>query len=340
MDTQENTGDAPPFGYTPDGSPRKSGYFAIIGDSPTCGPADHDTALAYLHKIDTALARGGWTPYEQNRLQKLRKKWGRRAHGKDPRFELVGTRDGRLPARIEYELRPKQRRAKQDEERATKRAGAGVPDQRRNPERRWQNLDLPPGKATGAAVAPESEADVWDPEAGHVPLPTIPSARQYLIPGQDTKGHAHRVYARVMPAHYRAMCALERSKVFGFRTLGDVTRWCIDFGIRELNARANVPQAMSAMAQVDAIREVLLDEQYYLEFPVLFEQMTQTINRHLSAGAEKEAIRLIAIVRHQIEQMGEQYWREKYMAELMRHYGSYLDGSRTAATDFGDSGNE
>jgi hypothetical protein len=329
MDEIENV-DAP-FGYTPDGSPRRSGYFAVIGASPDCAPADYKTALAYLHLIEKALQEGGWTQYEFTRLNKLRAKWARRALGKDPRFDLVGTRAGRLPADVEYRLKGKQRKAWQADEAARRRKGG---------KRRivsTVNADLPSGRAKGAGASVDPDNDVFEVEAGEVELPSIPAARQYLIPGQDTKGHAHRVYCRVMPAHYRALCALERSKQFGFRTLGDVIRWCIDLGVRELTTRARVPQAMSALAQVDAIREVLLDEQYYLEFPTLFEQMTTTINRHLSAGAEGEAVRLIAIVRNQIEQMGEEYWREKYMAELMRHYGSYLDGSRaaSASVEFG-----
>lgn len=327
----------PPFGYTRDGSPRTSGYFAILGDSPHCEPRDYATALAYLHKIETAISQGGWTPYETNRLQRLRTKWARRALGRDPRFDLVGTRPGRLPEDIEYQLKPKQRKARladAEERRLNGRERARTLAQRKA----WEDADLPRGKAKGAGASVDPDTDVFEPEPGEVDLPTIPAARQYLIPGQDTKGHAHRVYCRVMPAHYRALCAMERTKSFGFRTIGDVIRWCVDHGVRELTARAKVPQALSALAQVDAIREVLLDEQYYLEFPQLFETMTSTINRHLSAGAEGEAVRLIAIVRNQIEQMSEPYWRDKFMAELMRHYGAYLDGSRGTVANFGDSG--
>jgi hypothetical protein len=94
----------PPFGFTPDGTPRKSGYFAIIGDSPTCEPGDHQTAFAYLAKINEAITQGGWTAFESTRLRKLRAKWARRALGKDARFNLVGTRGGRLTADVEYSL--------------------------------------------------------------------------------------------------------------------------------------------------------------------------------------------------------------------------------------------
>lgn len=330
---------APKYGYTRHGSPRTSAYFATIGVPPFCAPADYITAAAYLLKIEQAIANGGWKTLpnaEYKRLMRLKDRWARRASGQDPRFNLVGTREGRLKADVEYHLKPKQKRAEE-----ARRNRQQIQDQRRNPERKWVkdvDADLPSGKAKGARNSMDPDIDVFEPEPGDVALPNIPPARQYLIPGQDTKGHAHRVYCRVMPAHYRALCALERSKAFGFRTVGDTIRWCIDYGVRELSMRANVPQSMSALAQVDAIREVLLDEQYYLEFPQMFELMTTTINRHLSAGAEGEAVRLIAIVRNQIEQMAEPYWKEKFMSELMRHYGNYIDGSRAASADFGGEG--
>lgn len=312
---------------------RKAAFYAVTGPAPNCGPGDYALALAFLHKIEAAIVQGGWTPYETNRLKKMQKRWARRAFGKDPRFDLVGTRDGRLAEHVEHTLRPRIAKMRDEETRLNRRGR--LQDQRSNPERRWINADLPTREAKGAGADLDSDSDVWEPEAGEMNLPAAPPARQYLIPGQDTKGHAHRIYCRVMPAHFRALKAIESSKQFGFRTVGDIMRWCVDFGVRELVARSKVPVAKSALAQVDAIREVLLDEQYYLEFPTLFEQMTTTINRHLSAGAETEAVRLIAIVRHQIEQMAEPYWREKFMAELMRHYASYIDGTRAQAADFG-----
>lgn len=321
------------FGHTKTGRPRVSAYYADIGPSPECAAGDHAAALAYLHKIEQAIVKGGWTAWENIRLKKLRLLWERRAFGRDPRFDAVGTRDGRLPADVEHALRPKMTKQREEEKR-TKRRGR-LQDQRSNPERRWVNADLPVRPAKGAGVTVDPEVDVFEPESGDCTLPVIPPSRQYLIPGQDTKGHSHRVYCRVMPAHYRALCAIERSKTFGFRTIGDAIRWCIDHGVRELTARGNLPQARSALAQVDAIREILLDEQYYLEFPQTFELMATVINKHLSAGAETEAVRLIAMVRHQIEQMGEDYWREKFYAELMQRYGNYLDGTRTQGASFG-----
>lgn len=315
---------------------RVSSYYETIGPAPDCGPGDRLKALEYLQKIEAAIVKGGWTEYERIRLKKLAKKWGRRAFGKDPRFNLVGTRIGRLPQDQEIALMPAMAKMRDEQTRESRKGN--LQDQRRNPERRWLNADQPTRPAKGGdTVDGVIDGEVVDEEVGELSLPPAPrenSPRQYLIPGQDSKGHSQRVYCRVMPAHYRALAAIERSKIFGFRTQGDLIRWCIDFGIRELTQRVRVPQAVSALTQADAIREILNDEQYYMEFQQLFEAMSTTINRHIAAGAEGEAVRVIALVRHHIEQMQEEYWREKYMGELMTRYGMYLDGSRGDHADF------
>lgn len=317
---------------------RVSSYYDVIGPAPTCQAKDYAGALAYLHKIQEAILRGGWTEYERIRLKKLEAKWSRRAFGKDPRFNAVGTRIGRLPQDQEVALMPAMAKMKDDITRASRKGH--MQDQRRNPERRWIDADQPTRPAKGGnSVDGEIDTVNAEDEVGELQLPPAPrenSPRQYLIPGQDSKGHSQRIYCRVMPAHHRALAAIERSKVFGFRTQGDLIRWCVDYGIRELTRRVYIPQAVSALTQADAIREILNDEQYYMEFQQLFEAMSTTINRHIAAGAEGEATRVIALVRHHIEQMQEAYWREKYQTELMQRYGMYLDGSRGDHADFSE----
>lgn len=318
------------------GRPRVSTYYGIIGAAPICGPADHATALDYLHRIEHAIILDRWTPGELDRLRKLKAKWHRRAFGHDSYFEIRGSgKGGRLPLSEEMRIERKLKRNRDmvpyaidlaDDER---RKASCVQSQKRNPERRWKviDADLPtrPAKGFSDDVGGESDMMDHDPEAGEIALPVIPQARQYLIPGQDGMGHAHRLFCRVMPAHYRAITALERSKAFGFRTPGDVMRWCVDFGVRELTRRMHVPQAVSALAQVDMIREILVEEQYYVEFPQVFESLQSTINKQQAAGCGKaDAVRLVAMVRHQIEQMTEEPWREKYMGELMKQFGHIL----------------
>lgn len=86
-------------------------FYAVIGQAPICGPADHATALAFVHRIESCLLDTRWSEYDRQRLRALRQTWRRRAEGRDPRFEIAGTRDGRLTADVEYLLRPQQQAA-------------------------------------------------------------------------------------------------------------------------------------------------------------------------------------------------------------------------------------
>lgn len=73
-----------------------SAYQRMLGPRPKCGPKDYGAAYLYLGRIKQALEQGGWTPGEWGRLHKLEEKWQRRAEGKDPVFEVMGNRGGRM----------------------------------------------------------------------------------------------------------------------------------------------------------------------------------------------------------------------------------------------------
>jgi hypothetical protein len=81
----------------------QSAYRARIGEMPDCGPGDRAKAETYWFRICQALdmqegtvGESPWTIAENNRLHLLERKWRARKDGRDPRFEVAGTRRGRL----------------------------------------------------------------------------------------------------------------------------------------------------------------------------------------------------------------------------------------------------
>ncbi len=78
--------------------PPTSGYRSLLGPSPTCRAGQHWKAAAYLRKIEQAQDHGGWTSAERTRLSHLSHTWRRRARKLDARFNLFGTRPGKLSA--------------------------------------------------------------------------------------------------------------------------------------------------------------------------------------------------------------------------------------------------
>ena len=79
-------------------------YYTIVGDPPQLAPGDREGARAFLRRIEEAIERGGWTRWEWARLYRMRQRWRDRAEGRDPRFELAGTKPGRLPRKIETQI--------------------------------------------------------------------------------------------------------------------------------------------------------------------------------------------------------------------------------------------
>lgn len=86
------------------GKPGKAAYWAMIGEAPECGPADTTTAMTFYRKVVAAIEHGGWSHSERSALYDLEQKWSARAYGRDPRFQIAGTRPGRLPAHDEKRI--------------------------------------------------------------------------------------------------------------------------------------------------------------------------------------------------------------------------------------------
>jgi hypothetical protein len=146
---------------------------------------------------------------------------------------------------------------------------------------------------------------------------------QFIIPGQDTRGHSERLYCRVMPAVDRALDVVVNSKKWPFRTKGDVMRWAIDRAIHQLEAMEPIG---SVTAQVDAIAAILREDQFHHEFSHTFEALNRSISVHLTAGADGEARRLVATIKDKIDKMPEGYWRDRYRTTLSEKWGHLLKG--------------
>jgi len=274
-----------------------------------------------------AIDQGGWKPGERTRLYRLRDKWKARAEGKDPRFNVAGTRAGRLDKSIEDAIEGAVKR-RQKEKTETSRTR----DRRRRSFdwSAYEDLDAPFGFAKGGIDVEELEGNLGDDETGEAHRPRKRGEREFIVPGQDANGHSHRVQCRVMPAHYRALSIIYTSKKFPFRTLGDIVRWCIDRGIRELGTIAKTSEIESVLAQVDVIREILAEESHQQEFLATFDQMARTVSQHTAADAVGEARRVVALIRNQIGKMPEGYWRTRYLDELTRRFGHLLDSTVNA----------
>lgn len=74
----------------------KYSWRTMTGPAPTVDNGDRVAARAYLIRLEAAIDQGGWSSSEASGLYLARKIWSARASGRDPRYDVVGNRQGAL----------------------------------------------------------------------------------------------------------------------------------------------------------------------------------------------------------------------------------------------------
>lgn len=89
-------------------APRRARYsrtfYQFLPPPPTV--PDKQAARVFLAAVYKAIDRGGWTRAEWGGLRRLQTRWERRVAGDDLRWNIVGSKSGRLPSALEQALKP------------------------------------------------------------------------------------------------------------------------------------------------------------------------------------------------------------------------------------------
>lgn len=182
--------------------------------------------------------------------------------------------------------------------------------------------------------------DELDDDAGLSPadLAALPrDERHYITPATDGKGVSARFQFRAMPVIDRLLSDVLLSRKFPFRSKGDIMCYCVSMGVRDLLKRGRIA---SVYMQADALRELLVDELFQIQFREIFNAAQAAIEHYLSAGAKGQARRVVALMRSRIVAMEEGYWRDRYEADLLERYGTLLDGDGAAPLSLLGEGDE
>lgn len=166
---------------------------------------------------------------------------------------------------------------------------------------------------------------VWEQDGDGDPVVTTKyNPASFIVPGSDHQGHSERVWCRVQPLVERQVDVILRSKKFPFRTKGDVIRWCVVNGLRQLEAME--PSNKGFMAQIAVIDEIMATEMRYHDFFASFRTMEEVIGKHMSSGALGEARRMLAIIKAEVLAMNDSpYWQKKCLDEIRAKFGNILD---------------
>lgn len=149
----------------------------------------------------------------------------------------------------------------------------------------------------------------------------------FLVAPSDTRGVSYRLVFRVCPDMEKAVDQILASHRFPFTTRGDVLRWCLREGVRKLDQMEAVT---SVTRRVDLLSTILNEENAHAEFMAIFEHLEETIQHYLADQAPDQAIRVVALAKHQFESMPEGHWRSRYLQELAKrfvHVGQGANGN-------------
>lgn len=150
----------------------------------------------------------------------------------------------------------------------------------------------------------------------------------FQIPASDTKGHSARHWFRCIPAMARQVEQIIQARTFPYRTKGDLLRHALHRHMRWLN---NINPTPTVSGQVDAILEIMRDEEMNNDFALVFNKVDERINNHIMLGENKEASRLVLVIQSHVNRMPEGFWKGKYKAKIAEKYGMLIKGTERAS---------
>ena len=144
---------------------------------------------------------------------------------------------------------------------------------------------------------------------------------EFRVPASDTKGHSARQWFRCIPSMARQIEQVIQSKAFPYRTKGDILRHALH---RHMQWLQTLDPVITICSQVDAMLELLRDEEMNNDFNVVFTRLDFRINHYLSDGSQEEAIRLVGVIRDHVERMPNGFWKDRYRSKLVKSYKDLL----------------
>jgi len=330
---------------------KDSAYRSAIGDPPECGPADIEAAKRYLARVERVLEQSGWTRSERVQLYRLRDKWRRRVDGKDPRFNAVGTKPGRLSAELELRLRQETAQVAITKElekaaRAALREGTGT-----GPEAGAKG-----GRDLEDMENPVNDDDIADPDdhvhgSDHafyvegrrfqfIRRPEKVSVTRddyFFVAASDQKGGKARLQCTIQPQYSRAIEELVKSGLYGsIKTHGDFFRWAVARGIEHLQNLKPHPKLRTFLHQAWLIDELMVNERSQQAVGDAVEQLEKQLQAFKSMpGGTAKARNLAQAVKEHIDSMPDGFWKNAYLSkwnevaahlfDSRRHEGVRLD---------------
>lgn len=141
----------------------------------------------------------------------------------------------------------------------------------------------------------------------------------FRVPANDTHGHSEREWFRVQPGHDRQIDTIVGSRAFPYRSKGDLIRHAVVRHLDWLETLAPIP---SVTRQVDAIIQIVREEEFHADFNEVFELLSERVGRYLAQGNVDQARSLVSRVHADIDRMPHGVWRDQYLREINARWGN------------------
>ena len=150
-----------------------------------------------------------------------------------------------------------------------------------------------------------------------------PKPEEFRVPASDTHGHATGFTLRMQPGHDRLIRSTVGSRLFPYRTPGDLVRHAIKRHLDWLDTlTSGVP---SVTNEVDNILEIIKDEEFKADYRHVVDALGRNVAQSLVAGEVDRARAMVIRIRSGVENMPEGYWRDKYLEMIKDNYGYLLN---------------
>jgi hypothetical protein len=147
--------------------------------------------------------------------------------------------------------------------------------------------------------------------------------QEFIIPASDTRGHSTRIWNRIDPGTDRQISIIVNSKSFPYRSKGDLVRHAIHRHLHWLHDQAPFK---SIMGQIDAIIELVREEEFNSEFVTTIEKLTEQAARYVTLSQLPRAKSLVMRVMDKIKGMPDGAWKDQYMNEIETRFSHLLSG--------------
>lgn len=164
------------------------------------------------------------------------------------------------------------------------------------------------------------------------PIEVKYAPEDFICAPADSRGISYRLTFRVMPDIEKSLDQIVASNRFPFATRGDVLRWCTREGLRALG---NMEPVTSVTKRIDLVSGVLAEESAHADFMHIFVALEESTNKYLADQAPAQAMRVLALAKHNFEMMPEGFWRSRYLEELDKRFGHLMKIKGTSLKGMG-----